>query len=45
LPQQTWPDRSAYRDAARKLAAQFEEHFSKYADHAMAEVRSAGPKL
>jgi phosphoenolpyruvate carboxykinase (ATP) len=45
LPQQAWPDRSAYRDAARKLAAQFEEHFSKYADHAMAEVRSAGPKL
>jgi phosphoenolpyruvate carboxykinase (ATP) len=45
LPQQAWPDRSAYRDAARKLAAQFEEHFSKYADHATAEVRSAGPKL
>jgi phosphoenolpyruvate carboxykinase (ATP) len=45
LPEKTWPDRNAYQNAARKLAGLFRENFSKYSDHASAEVIAAGPKL
>ena len=45
LPEQSWPDRGSYRDAASKLAALFKDNFNKYADHASAEVRAAGPCL
>jgi phosphoenolpyruvate carboxykinase (ATP) len=45
LPEQTWPDRNAYQNAARKLAGLFRENFSKYADQANAKVVAAGPKV
>jgi phosphoenolpyruvate carboxykinase (ATP) len=44
LPEKTWSDRNAYRDAAHKLAGLFKENFNKYADQASPEVRAAGPK-
>ncbi len=45
LPEKTWPDRNAYRQAASKLAGLFQENFSKYEDQASPEVRAAGPKV
>jgi phosphoenolpyruvate carboxykinase (ATP) len=44
-PEQTWSDRAAYDQAARKLAGLFRENFNKYSDRASEEVRAAGPKL
>jgi phosphoenolpyruvate carboxykinase (ATP) len=45
LPEQTWGDRSAYQQAARKLAGLFRDNFNKYADRASPEIGAAGPKL
>jgi phosphoenolpyruvate carboxykinase (ATP) len=45
LPEQAWPEPNAFRDAARKLATLFEEHFSKYSEMTGREVQAAGPKI
>jgi phosphoenolpyruvate carboxykinase (ATP) len=44
-PRQTWDDREAYDRMARRLAHQFEENFSRYAEFATDEIRGAGPKV
>jgi phosphoenolpyruvate carboxykinase (ATP) len=45
MPETSWPEKSAYQLAARKLGGLFQENFAKYADQASAEVRRAGPAL
>jgi phosphoenolpyruvate carboxykinase (ATP) len=43
-PRQTWPDAAGYEQAAKKLAAQFRQNFTKYADQASEEIKSAEPE-
>jgi phosphoenolpyruvate carboxykinase (ATP) len=43
-PEKTWSDLAAYRQAAKKLAALFQQNFAKYADQASEEIRSAAPR-
>ena len=42
-PRHTWPDRAAYDEKARELAAMFRANFEKYAGGVGEEVRAAGP--
>jgi phosphoenolpyruvate carboxykinase (ATP) len=44
-PRRTWPDPSAYDEAARDLARRFAENFGQYAEQAGEAVRLAGPQL
>ncbi len=43
FPRTTWPDTSAYDEAARKLAGMFHDNFAKYADGVSEAIRNAGP--
>ena len=45
MPRNTWADKNAYDDKAKKVSALFRENFKKYESQASAEVRGAGPKL
>lgn len=42
-PRDTWPDKSAYDDQARKLVGMFVENFEKFAGHVGDDVRAAAP--
>ena len=43
-PRNTWADKTAYDDKAKKVASLFKENFKKYEAQASAEVRAGGPK-
>ena len=44
-PRNTWSDKAAYDDKAKKVAQLFRDNFKKYEAQASAEVRAGGPKL
>jgi phosphoenolpyruvate carboxykinase (ATP) len=43
IPRNTWSDKSAYDQAARKLAKLFADNFAKFSEGVRGEVRAAGP--
>jgi phosphoenolpyruvate carboxykinase (ATP) len=45
LPEKTWSDPAAYRAAAEKLAALFNQNFGQYASAAGPAVKAAGPRV
>jgi phosphoenolpyruvate carboxykinase (ATP) len=44
-PRNTWTDKAAYDEKARRVASLFRDNFKKYEAQASAEVRGGGPKL
>lgn len=44
-PRNTWADKTAYDEQARKLAAMFVKNFEQFAGDVSAEVRATGPRL
>ncbi|MGD9723216.1 MAG: phosphoenolpyruvate carboxykinase (ATP) [Pirellulales bacterium] len=45
LPEKTWPNAAAYRQAAERLAGLFQHNFRQYADGASDAICAAGPRV
>ena len=43
-PRETWPDKAAYDEQARRLAGMFQKNFAQFADNVAPEVVAAGPR-
>jgi phosphoenolpyruvate carboxykinase (ATP) len=43
-PRETWDDKDAYDEQAKKLADLFKDNFEKFEDEVEEEVRRAGPR-
>jgi phosphoenolpyruvate carboxykinase (ATP) len=44
-PMKTWKDKAAFDETARKLVRMFQENFTKYEKHVVADVRAAAPEV
>lgn len=44
-PRNTWSDKAAYDEQARKLARMFGENFEAFAEEVSEEVRKTGPRM
>ena len=44
-PDQTWADKKAFDETARKLVGMFQKNFAKYEKTVDAEVRAAAPEV
>jgi phosphoenolpyruvate carboxykinase (ATP) len=42
-PRETWPDKDAYDEQAKKLAGLFRANFERFAGEVAEDVRRAGP--
>jgi phosphoenolpyruvate carboxykinase (ATP) len=45
VPKNTWADKTAFDDTARKLASLFKDNFQQYEGQASEAIRAAGPRL
>ncbi len=44
-PKETWKDKTAYDEQARKLVVSFAENFNQYSGNTSDEIKNAGPKV
>ena len=44
-PSQTWANKAAFDETARKLVAMFQKNFAVYEDHVDADVKAAAPEV
>ena len=44
-PDQTWADKKAFDETARKLVGMFQENFAKFEPHVDADVLAAAPEV
>jgi phosphoenolpyruvate carboxykinase (ATP) len=45
IPENTWQDKTRFRETAKKLGTLFQENFRHFADGVSENVRNAGPKV
>jgi len=44
-PDQTWADKKAFDETARKLVGMFQKNFTKFESHVTADIKAAAPEV